>query len=77
MAKRIIENGYQLTISPAARDHILREGYDPAYGARPIKRAIQKLVEDTLSEEILKGTVKPGDNVLIDIADEKIVVKKG
>ena len=77
VAKRIIENGYQLTISPAARDHILREGYDPAYGARPIKRAIQKLVEDTLSEEILKGTVKPGDNVLIDIADEKIVVKKG
>ncbi len=77
VAKRIVENGYQLTISPAARDHILREGYDPAYGARPIKRAIQKLVEDTLSEEILKGTVKPGDNVLIDIADEKIVVKKG
>jgi len=55
----------------------LREGYDPAYGARPIKRAIQRLVEDTLSEEILKGTVQPGDNVLIDAADEHIVVKKG
>lgn len=73
---RIAENGYHLSISPAAREHILREGYDPAYGARPIKRAIQKLVEDTLSEEILKGTVVPGDNVLLDVDDEKIIVKK-
>ena len=73
---RIAENGYHLSISPAAREHILREGYDPAYGARPIKRAIQKLVEDTLSEEILKGTVAPGDNVLLDVDDEKIIVKK-
>ncbi len=73
---RIAENGYHLSISPAAREHILREGYDPAYGARPIKRAIQKLVEDTLSEEILKGTVVPGDNVLLDVDGEKIIVKK-
>lgn len=77
VAQRIAENGYHLEISQAAKEHILREGYDPTYGARPIKRAIQRLVEDTLSEEILKGTVEPEDKVLIDFEADKIVVKKG
>ncbi len=76
VAKRIKDNGYLLEISQAAKEYILKEGYDPSYGARPIKRAIQRLVEDTLSEEILKGTVEPGNNVLIDFEDGHIIVKK-
>ena len=65
-----------MEINTAAREVIMKEGYEPAYGARPLKRAIQKLVEDQVSEEILKKTVEPGDKILIDAIDGKIVVRK-
>ena len=48
-------------------DKIAVEGYDPEYGARPLRRAIQKHIEDRLSEELLKGTVLTGQNVMIDV----------
>ncbi|HPU49439.1 MAG TPA: ATP-dependent Clp protease ATP-binding subunit [Syntrophomonadaceae bacterium] len=73
---RITENGFELEVSEAAKELILKQGYDPAYGARPLKRAIQKLVEDTVSEEILKRTVVPGDTILVDVENEEIVVRK-
>ena len=76
LTKRIEENGYTMEINAAARDVIMKEGYEPAYGARPLKRDIQKLVEDQVSEEILKKTVEPGDKILIDAVDGKIVVRK-
>ncbi|HOB11909.1 MAG TPA: ATP-dependent Clp protease ATP-binding subunit [Syntrophomonadaceae bacterium] len=72
---RITENGFILEVSDAAKELILKKGYDPAFGARPLKRAIQKLVEDTVSEEILKRTVVPGDTILVDVQDDEIVVK--
>lgn len=75
--QRIVDNGYKLEITTAARELIMKEGYEPAYGARPLKRAIQKLVEDTVSEEILRKTVLPGDTVLVDAVDGKIAVRKG
>ena len=77
LTKRVEENGYSMEINAAAREIIMKEGYEPAYGARPLKRAIQKLVEDQISEEILKKTVEPGDKILIDALDGKIVVRKG
>jgi ATP-dependent Clp protease ATP-binding subunit ClpC len=52
----------------------MKEGYEPAYGARPLKRAIQKLIEDSVSEEILKKTVAPGEVILVDAEDGKIAV---
>jgi ATP-dependent Clp protease ATP-binding subunit ClpC len=73
---RVEENGYTMEINAAARGIIMKEGYEPVYGARPLKRAIQKLVEDRLSEEILKKTVLPGDKIIIDGVDGKIVVRK-
>ncbi len=73
---RVEENGYTMEINAAAREIIMKEGYEPAYGARPLKRAIQKLVEDQVSEEILKKTVLPGDKIIIDGVDGKIVVRK-
>jgi len=76
LSQRIVDNGYQLIITESAREIIMKEGYEPAYGARPLKRAIQKLVEDTVSEEILKKTVIPGDTILVDAADGKIVARK-
>ncbi len=76
LTKRIEENGYSMEINTSAREIIMKEGYEPAYGARPLKRAIQKLVEDQVSEEILKKTVEPGDKILIDGVEGKIVVRK-
>jgi ATP-dependent Clp protease ATP-binding subunit ClpC len=74
--KRVEENGYEMRISDAAKAIIMKEGFEPAYGARPLKRALQRLIEDAVSEEILKKTVQPGDTILIDGQDGQIVVKK-
>jgi ATP-dependent Clp protease ATP-binding subunit ClpC len=76
LRKRMADNGYQLEITESARELIIKEGYEPSYGARPLKRAIQKLVEDTVSEEILKKTVVPGDTIIVDTEDKKIIAKK-
>ncbi len=59
-----------LKMTPAARELLLREGYDPAYGARPLRRAIQRMIQDPLALEILDGKILPGDEVLVD-ADAK------
>ncbi|HWQ74055.1 MAG TPA: ATP-dependent Clp protease ATP-binding subunit [Syntrophomonas sp.] len=74
LRQRLQDSGYDLEISDAARSLILKEGYDPAYGARPLKRAIQKLVEDKVSEEILKKTVETGDTIKLDTADSEMMV---
>src|SRR5487761_1894137 len=59
-----------LKLTPAARELVLREGYDPAYGARPLRRAIQRMIQDPLALEILDGKVLPGDELTVD-ADAK------
>jgi ATP-dependent Clp protease ATP-binding subunit ClpC len=74
--KRVEENGYKMQISDEAKKVIMKEGFEPAYGARPLKRALQQLIEDNVSEEILKKTVEPGDTIVIDAEDGHIVVKK-
>jgi ATP-dependent Clp protease ATP-binding subunit ClpB len=56
-----------LEISSAARDALFREGYDPSFGARPLKRAIQKLLADPLAFKILEGDIQPGDHVVADV----------
>jgi ATP-dependent Clp protease ATP-binding subunit ClpB len=60
------ERQITLEISPAATELILREGYDPAYGARPLRRAIQRLVQDPLAMQILEGAILPGDHMRVD-----------
>jgi len=65
-----------LEISPAARDYLGEKGYDPHFGARPLRRVIQQEVEDKLSEQILRGEFDVGSNVLIDYDGEKIVIRK-
>jgi ATP-dependent Clp protease ATP-binding subunit ClpB len=61
----LAERQITLEITPAATELILAEGYDPAYGARPLRRAIQRLVQDPLAFEILEGTILPGDHVRV------------
>jgi ATP-dependent Clp protease ATP-binding subunit ClpB len=56
-----------LDISPAAREALFREGYDPSFGARPLKRAIQKLLADPLALKILEGEIQPGSNIVTDV----------
>jgi len=68
--KRLEEKKVTLRLTAAAKALLFREGYDPAYGARPMKRAIQRLIQDPLALKILDGEVRPGDEVAVD-ADSK------
>ncbi|MFZ9455117.1 MAG: ATP-dependent Clp protease ATP-binding subunit, partial [Bacteroidia bacterium] len=67
---RIQGLGYKISISDAAKDFIAEKGYDPNFGARPLKRAIQKYMEDPMAEEILKNNVTEGDELLVDLNTE-------
>jgi ATP-dependent Clp protease ATP-binding subunit ClpB len=59
----LAERKITLELTPAAKELLLREGYDPAYGARPLRRAIQRLIQDPLAMQILEGAILPGDHV--------------
>src|SRR4029077_7721077 len=66
VAKLLAERHITLRLTDAARELLIREGYDPAYGARPLRRAIQRLIQDPLALRILDGEVVPGEQVLVD-----------
>jgi len=69
--KLLEERQITLELTPAAQELLLREGYDPAYGARPLRRTIQRLIQDPLALQILEGTVLPGDHVRVDRDGQK------
>jgi ATP-dependent Clp protease ATP-binding subunit ClpB len=69
--KLLAERQITLELTLAARELLLREGYDPAYGARPLRRTIQRLIQDPLAMQILQGTVLPGDQVRVDRDGQK------
>jgi len=66
VVKLLSERKITLKLKPAAKTLLFREGFDPAYGARPMKRAIQRLIQDPLALKLLDGEVKPGDTVTVD-----------
>ncbi len=66
LVKRISKNGYALTVTDAAKTFLATKGYDPQFGARPLKRAIQTYVEDEICEKILIGEVNTGDVIIVD-----------
>ena len=68
--KRIEDLGYQLTLTERAKDFISDKGFDQQFGARPLKRAIQKFVEDPLAEEIINSKIEQGDAILIDLNED-------
>ena len=70
------EREMNVEISEEARNLIAKEGYDPDFGARPLRRAIQKLIDNSLSEEILKGRFKEGEDIVIGIKNGNIVFNK-
>ena len=73
LVKRMESHGYQIRFSDAALDFISEVGYDPIYGARPLKRAIQQEVENPLAQQILSGKLLPGKLVTVDYTDGNIV----
>ena len=66
VVKLLTERKITLKLTPAANSLLFREGFDPAYGARPMKRAIQRLIQDPLALKLLDGEVRPGDTVIVD-----------
>ncbi len=74
LTKRLEKNDIRIEITENVKDHIARKGYDTVYGARPLRRSIQNMIEDRIAEEMLEGRVKNGDNVVVELSDEKIAV---
>jgi len=71
---RMGEKGITLTVSDAFKERLVEEGYNPAYGARPLRRAVMRLLEDSLAEEVLTGRIKDGDHAEVDVDENKKVV---
>ncbi len=67
---RLTEQGITLEVTERFKDRLVEEGYNPSYGARPLRRAIMRLLEDVLAEEILSGRVGDGDTAIVDVDDD-------
>ena len=75
LLSRIKEMNINVEVTDEARAFLVEKGYDQAYGARPLRRAIQKMVEDQISEEMLKGAIKSGSEVLVDAESGRLVFR--
>ncbi|MBA2743346.1 MAG: AAA family ATPase, partial [Chthoniobacterales bacterium] len=71
--KRIKEKEVQIELDQAAKEFLIEKGYDPQYGARPMRRAVERYLEDPFAEELLRGNVKAGDAVHTTLAGDKLV----
>ncbi|MBW4433664.1 MAG: ATP-dependent Clp protease ATP-binding subunit [Pelatocladus maniniholoensis HA4357-MV3] len=74
---RLTEKGINLEVSDRFKERLLQEGYNPSYGARPLRRAIMRLLEDSLAEEILSGRIKEGDTAIVDVDESGNVTVRG
>ncbi|MSQ24959.1 MAG: ATP-dependent Clp protease ATP-binding subunit [Dehalococcoidia bacterium] len=74
--KAMIEKGMDLKITDSAKEFLATKGFDPVFGARPLRRTIQNLVEDALSDAVLRGQFEPGDTVIVDIEADAIALRK-
>jgi len=75
VCKELEEKTVKLEVTEAAKDFIGEKGFDPVFGARPLRRTIQDLVEDPLSDALLRGDFQAGDTVLVDCEDDRIVIR--
>ncbi|MGR5470612.1 hypothetical protein ACPV51_25685, partial [Vibrio astriarenae] len=73
LAKRLEEKGYQFEVSEKALDLIAQVGFDPVYGARPLKRAIQQYVENPLAKSILAGQILPDKIIQLIVSNDQII----
>ncbi|HDK37957.1 MAG TPA: molecular chaperone, partial [Thiolapillus brandeum] len=77
LRERLEERDLQLDISTAALDLLGEAGFDPVYGARPLKRAIQHQLENPLAQRILAGEFSPGDTIKVDVSNDELVFSHG
>ena len=75
VCERLQDRNIKIKITKEMKKHIASVGFDPIYGARPLKRTIQNLVEDKIAEEILDGNLKDGDTAKIDYVEKHVIVK--
>jgi ATP-dependent Clp protease ATP-binding subunit ClpC len=71
---RMDDKGIHLSVTEAFKERLVEEGYNPSYGARPLRRAVMRLLEDSLAEEFLSGRIGEGDSAVVDVNDDKQVV---
>lgn len=76
LRNKLKQSNIEIEVTEKAKEVLVKEGFDPNYGARPLKRAIQRLIENEISEKILKAEIKEGDNILVDAADGKLIFEK-
>lgn len=69
VSTRLVEQGIELKVTARFKDRVVQEGYNPSYGARPLRRAITRLLEDSLAEAMLAGEIKLGDRAVVDVDD--------
>jgi len=74
MAKRLEEQNFKMTLTKEGKQFLVAVGYDPAFGARPLKRAIQRYIEDPLALEILEGRFAAGDHIVVDKGDQRHLI---
>ena len=72
---RVHEQGVTIELSPAAKEFLIEKGFDPLYGARPLKRTIARHLEDALAQEIIAGHFKEGSSILVDVEKDKLVFR--
>ncbi len=75
LADRLAEQKLALKLSDSAIDFLAEMGFDPVYGARPLKRAVQKYLETAIAKSILRSDYKPGDTIFVDVVDERLSFK--
>ena len=75
LSTRLAENHIELVLADGAKEFIVEKGYDPVYGARPLRRVIQKYIENQLSMEILSGTITAGSRIRADVEEDRIIFK--
>jgi len=72
LAGRLAERKLELEITDSAKSWLARVGFDPIYGARPLRRAVERYVENPLSNKVLSGEFKEGDRVIVDVVDDAL-----
>ncbi|MEC8649543.1 MAG: NDP-hexose 4-ketoreductase, partial [Verrucomicrobiota bacterium] len=70
LCERLKEKGLKFIFSDAAKEFLIDSGYDEKYGARPLRRAVEKHLEDSLAEALLAGTIKPGESIHVDLNED-------
>jgi ATP-dependent Clp protease ATP-binding subunit ClpB len=76
LRRRLAERNLQLEVTPDAMDKLAEEGYDPVYGARPLKRVIQRMLQDPLAMRILEGELRDGDTIRVDVRDGELQLSR-